>query len=292
MPKDFFISAGIMLAGRTAFAAAVGGSVRQIDSLGKEVEQLNARAKRIRAVQALTSEVSRTEVAAREARTRAEHLGRAFATTARPTRTLRQHLESARREADRLSDSLDEQRRRLGEQQTAMRQAGDSVADFARVQKRLSDARAERGHLTGLVGQREKARTARVQRRSRPGAVRRPGTGRRVQVSGGRRRVDEGALACLATEGSKGPQGVKPSANPEQESHEADDAPREAATAEAVVGEPFQRRPPQALAAPPRRPPTATIANEGLPGRRRHRSGRIDRLQGPSEEVYAHRSPG
>ena len=55
MPRDFLIGAGIVLAGRTAFEAAVGGSIRQIDSLGKEIEQLNARAKRIRAVQALTS---------------------------------------------------------------------------------------------------------------------------------------------------------------------------------------------------------------------------------------------
>lgn len=109
--------------------------------------------------------MSRAEIAAREARTRAEQLGRAFGATARPTRRLREQLESARREADRLSDSLDKQRRDLGEHQTAMRRAGDSVEDFARIQERLTAARAEHDHLGGLLAQRNEARQDRHQAR-------------------------------------------------------------------------------------------------------------------------------
>ena len=104
------------------------GSVRQLNQLGKEIEQLNARAKRIQAVQALTSEVSRAEIAAREARARAERLGLAFGAAARPTRRLRQQLESARREADRLSDSLDKQRRDLDDHRDPCRARGGASA--------------------------------------------------------------------------------------------------------------------------------------------------------------------
>lgn len=53
MAKDFLIGVGIGLVGQTAFRSAIGGSIRCIDHLGKEIKDLQASAKRIQAVRAL-----------------------------------------------------------------------------------------------------------------------------------------------------------------------------------------------------------------------------------------------
>ena len=123
--KDFLVGVGIGLVGGSTFAGAVGGSIRRIDHLGKEIDRLQASAARARAIRRLAPEVGRTATAAREATMRATALGRALHTAAQPTRQLRQQFETARNEAKRLSERLAEQQRQLHGYRTAMRQAGE-----------------------------------------------------------------------------------------------------------------------------------------------------------------------
>ena len=165
MAKDFLIGVGLNLVGQAAFKSAIGGSVRRIDQLGKGIQGLQASANRIRAVRALAPELDRTSTAARQARERATQLGRAFHTAERPTRKLRREFEAARAEAKRLTDRLQEQRRRLQTYRTDMRQAGDRVRDLARRERELADAISERARLQGRADRRGQARQARGQAR-------------------------------------------------------------------------------------------------------------------------------
>ena len=96
MAKDFLIGVGIGLVGGAAFKSAVGGSIRRIDALGREISDLQARAKRVQAIRALKPQIDRAGAAMREARERATRLGRELHTAERPTKRLRREFEVAR----------------------------------------------------------------------------------------------------------------------------------------------------------------------------------------------------
>jgi len=137
MAKELAVSFVIGAALQGSFKAVLGNSISQFNKLGSQIKAVDSQSRQIQGFRKIKKDLSATETAYHSAQARIAQLNREMRESDAPTKAMRASLGQAKREAGKLNQRLQEQRKALVGQRRAMKDAGVATSNLDAQEKRL-----------------------------------------------------------------------------------------------------------------------------------------------------------